>query len=104
MCNQPDNITRQLDEQRMLYMYQGLNAVMALLNQYLNPQPVDTLTQAYEKADEGQIIAMAFMAFKNGNITQAQYEEIFDIVTGTKTVKTSAYTVPQSNLTRYWGK
>ena len=67
MHNQPDDITRQLDEQRMLYMYQGLNAVMALLNQYLNtPQPVDTLAQAYKEADEGRIIAMAAMALKNG--------------------------------------
>jgi len=101
MHNQPDNITRQLDEQRMLYMYQGLNAVMALLNQYLQPQPVDTLAQAYKEADEGRIIAMAAMALKNGKITQAQYEEIFDIAMGIKTVKTNAYAVPESNLTRY---
>lgn len=94
MCD--NNISRQLDEQRMLYVYQGLNVVMKLLSQHLDTathQP----TSPYDNADSGKVIGMAWQAYKNGKITHQQYEEIFDIATGIKTVQTTATSEPSWN-------
>lgn len=97
MCNSSFNSA--LDEQRMLYMYQGFNIVFKLLSQYLdaNEQAEPTLAEAHKNADAGSVIGMAFMALKNGNITQAQYDQIFDIAMGMKTVQTTATTEPSWN-------
>lgn len=97
MCN--NNFNPQLDEQRMIYLYQGFNVIMKLLSQHLDEvnQPVDTLKQAYQNADAGSIIGMAAMALRNGNITQSQYDEIFDAAMGMKTVSTTATTEPSWN-------
>jgi len=95
-----NNINHQLDEQRLLYMYQGFNAILKLLNQHLdtNNQPSEpTLSDAYKKADPGQIIAMAAMALKNGKITHEQYEKIFDAAMGIDTVETTAWSEPSWN-------
>lgn len=85
------NENSSLDEQRLMYIYQGLNVVLKLLNQHLDQNGVDTLAQAYRTADSGKIVAMAAMALKNGNITRQQYDKIFDVAMGIDTVQTQAY-------------
>ena len=103
MCNSNHNLTNQLDEQRMLYVYQGLNVVMKLLSQHLDRQTNQdgyyepSLAEAYQKADAGSIIGMAAMAMKNGKITQQQYDEIFEIAMDIKTVHTTAKSEPNWN-------
>lgn len=104
MCNINQN--SQLDEQRLLYMYQGLNIVFKLLSQHLDAthQPIDTLAEAYKKADAGSIVGMAAMALKNGNITQSQYQTIFDTAMDMKTVDAQAWTVPNEVYRLLGGK
>ena len=96
MCNQ-----NSLDEQRMLYVYQGLNVVMKLLSQYMDMQsmtnqtPIDnSFTQKLANADVSEVVAFAYQAMKNGKLTRSQYEEIFDIAMGSKTVQTTATSEP----------
>lgn len=80
-----------LDEQRLIYVYQGLNVVLKLLSQHLDQNSTDTLAEAYRNADSGKIVAMAAMALKNGKITRQQYDKIFDAAMGVDTVQTQAY-------------
>lgn len=104
MCN--NNYNTRLDEQRMMYVYQGLNVVMKLLSRHLDEQitantPANpSLSHAFANADSGSIIAMAFSALKNGNITRKQYDDIFDIAMQMNTVKTKAESVkdPQPSI------
>jgi len=102
MCDLNQN--RALDEQRMIYVYQGLNVAMRLLSQYLdsvngiNQPPVDnSLTQTLKGADIKEVLAFSYQAMKNGKLTRQQYEEIFDIAMGTDTVKTTAKAEPSWN-------
>lgn len=89
MCN---NFPSRLDEQRIEYVYNGLNVVLKLLARHLDTEQksIDTLSEAYKKADAGSIIGMAAMALKNKAINQQQYEKIFDIAMGINTVETTA--------------
>ncbi len=80
----------QLDEQRLLYIYQGLNAVLKLLNHHLDQNSGYVPQTPFDGADTGKIIGMAWQAHKNGKITEQQYQEIFDIATGIKTVDVPA--------------
>ena len=92
MCNN-NSLNNQIDQERLLYTYQGMNAIFKMLNKYLDQSGSKPISP-YDNADSGKVIAMAFQAYKNGKITMKQYEEIFDIATGMQTVETTATSEP----------
>lgn len=81
-----------LDEQRMMYMYQGLNCVLKLLNQHL-----DTPVNPQSSTD---VLGAATTAYQQGKITKSQLMAVIDAL-DEQTYQTRAYAVPDStDLTR----
>ena len=101
------NQNNSLDEQRMGYMYECLTLAMKLASRHLDglnapiQEPVDnSFTQALGNAGTSEVIAFAFQAFKNGELTQQQYEQIMEIIMS-RTVQTTARTEPSGER---WNK
>ena len=89
MCN----INPQLDEQRMMYVYQGLNCVLKLLNQHLD-QPVAPHTSS-------DVLASATAAYQQGIITKTQFMAVINALDET-VYQTQAYSVPvDGSLAKY---
>lgn len=86
MCN---NFNPQLDEQRMMYVYQGFNAVLKLLNQHLD-QPVAP------QAPSSDVLASATAAYQQGKITKSQFMAVIDAL-DEATYRTRAYAEPAGN-------
>ncbi len=90
MCN----INPQLDEQRMMYMYQGLNCVLKMLNQHLDDRPVAPHTSS-------DVLASATSAYQQGKITKAQFMAVINAL-DEAAYQTRAYSVPvDGSLAKY---
>ena len=88
MCN--PEFSRQLDEQRMTYVYQGLNCVLKLLNQHLD-QPL-----ASGDPTSPDVLASATAAYQQGKITKSQFMAVIDAL-DEATYQTRAYAEPNGN-------
>jgi len=76
------NHNHALDEQRMLYVYQGLNVAMKLLNQHLDAQPAPSQST--------DVLGEATRAYQQGKITKAQYLAVINALDENTTVQTTA--------------